>query len=108
MAEERQDYSSLERARNAAIDWLEALGASFNQNKDVAIGRLGDFAGMETGVESTEAPYWRLRLDYDPDKGAHYNAEFGKGAGRRKKAFCFPVSSAVLATIVKHRRPRNE
>ena len=107
MAEETQNFSSLEQARNAAIDWLEALGAVFDQNREIVIGRLGAMEGAEAGVESSRVPFWRLRLDYDPNKGAHYNAEFGRGAGRKKKAFLFPASAAVIATIAKRQKPRS-
>jgi hypothetical protein len=97
-------YASLEQARNAAIRWLESLGAKFDQNRKIQIGRLGTMEGSETGVASTDDPWWRLRLDYAPDKGAHYNAEYGKRG--LKQAFCFPASAEQMAIIARRRAPR--
>ena len=62
-------FPSMEAARNAAIAWLQGRGAVFGPYRRVEIGRLGALAGNEVGVSSTEKPYWRLRLDYDPSKG---------------------------------------
>lgn len=99
-------FSSLEQARNAAIKWLESHGAVFGPHRLVLLGKFGDLAGQETGIESTQGPYWRLRLDYDPVKQAHYNAEFGKGTGRDKAAFLFPGGAALIARLASRRNPR--
>jgi hypothetical protein len=99
-------YQHLEQARNAAIAWLEARGALFGLNRNIQIGRLGTFDGAEVGVSSTLKPFWRLRIDNDPVKGPHYNAEFGEGAARRKAAFCFPASGETMARLASRRAPR--
>lgn len=104
--EEREVCLSIEAARNKAIAWLESLGAVFGPHHQIQIGRLGALAGKETGVESVGVQYWRIRLDYDPSKGAHFNVEFGKGAWRKKKAFTFPGGEALIATLAKRRNPR--
>lgn len=104
--EDREVCLSIEAARNKAIAWLENLGVVFGPYHQIQIGRLGALAGKETGVESTGVQYWRIRLDYDPDKGGHYNVEFGKGPQRKKKAFTFPGGQALIAKLAKSRNPR--
>src|SRR4029079_16141285 len=87
-------HRTVEQARNAAIAWLEERGVEFGPHRTIPIGRLGVLAGSETGVASSRKPFWRLRLDYDPAKGPHYNAEFGEGTSRQKAAFAFTGSEA--------------
>jgi hypothetical protein len=99
-------YQHREQARNAAINWLEARGALFGHNRKIEIGRLGTFEGAEVGVSSIGKPFWRLRIDNDPSKGPHYNAEFGEGAARRKAAFCFSASPETLVRLALRRAPR--
>jgi hypothetical protein len=106
MAETISHHASIEQARNAALHWLELRGARFDQNRRIEIGRLGTMEGSETGVSSTAGPCWRLRLDYAPDKGPHYNAEYGKGANAQKHAFCFPGTAELMARIAARRAPR--
>ncbi|AHG92875.1 hypothetical protein J421_5340 (plasmid) [Gemmatirosa kalamazoonensis] len=99
-------YQHLEQARNAAIAWLEAKGAHFSLNHNVEIGRLGTFEGAEVGVSPRSKPFWRLRIDDDPAKGPHYNAEFGEGPSRKKAAFCFPASAETMARLASRRARR--
>jgi hypothetical protein len=98
-------YSSLEQARNAAIKWLEDLGAIFGPRK-ISIGQLGTFMGKEVGTESMTGPFWRLRIDYDPAKGCHFNAEWDKGAARKKHCFQFPGGEKLAARLASTRAPR--
>ncbi len=109
MAERVEHHTSLERARNAAIAWLEDKGVRFGGQRQIVIGKLRESAmlGREVGVASPTGhrPFWRLRLDYDPDKGCHYNAEFAAGT-REKVAFCFPGSESLIQSIAKSRAPR--
>jgi hypothetical protein len=100
-------FAFLEQARNAAITWLERRGAIFGPHHRIEIGRLGAMAGSETGVSSTLGIFWRLRLDYDPNKGPHYNAEYGTGSEREKHAFTFPGSPDLMARLARHRQPRS-
>jgi hypothetical protein len=104
--EEMTHCTSLDAARNEAIKWLERKGAVFGPHRDIQIGQLGVMAGSETGVYSTAGPYWRIRLDFDTTKGAHYNVEYGKGAQRAKHAFAFPASEEMMARIAGRREPR--
>jgi hypothetical protein len=106
MQEPIHRFATLEQARNAAMQWLEALGVSFGPRRTIVIGRLGTFQGAEVGVQSEpgQVPFWRLRLDFDPHKGAHFNAEFGTGPQRKKAAFTFPGAEAHAAGL--RRRPR--
>ncbi len=99
-------FQQLDQARNAAIAWLERRGARFGPQRNIVAGRLGTFEGSEVGVSSVGKPFWRLRIDNDPKKGAHYNAEFGEGAARMKAAFCFPASPAMLTRLALRRAPR--
>ena len=104
--EEQRRFPSIESARNAAIAWLEQQGVRFGPHRKVEIGRLGILAGHEVGVSATEKPYWRLRLDYDPIKGPHFNAEFGEGPTRKKCAFAFPGTEDLIKKLALSRRPR--
>jgi hypothetical protein len=99
-------YDTIERARNAAIKWLENQGAVFGPHRRIAIGRLGVLEGKEVGISSTQKPFWRIRLDYDPDKGPHFNVEFGEGTRRKKAAFKFPGTEDTIAQLGQSRRPR--
>ena len=104
--EEQKRFPSIEQARNAAIAWLEAGGVVFGPHRKIEIGRLGVLASHEVGVSATDKPYWRLRLDYDPVKGAHFNAESGEGAKRKKCAFIFPGGEDLIKKLSASRRPR--
>jgi hypothetical protein len=104
--EEVERFISIEQARNAAVAWLEAQNVVFGPYRKIYIGRLGVLKGHEVGVYASEKPYWRLRLDFDPNKGPHFNAEAGEGARRQKKAFLFPGDEALMKKLALGRRPR--
>ncbi len=106
MAEETTRCVSYEEARNKALAWMEAWGGPIGAYYGVVTGRLGAGTGMEVGVESTIDPYRRLRLDFDPVKGPHFNAEVGKGASRMKHAFCFPGDESTIEKLMRKRKPR--
>jgi hypothetical protein len=99
-------FASIELARNAAVAWLTAKGAVFGPQRKIEIGRLGAFKDREVGVSAAERPWWRLRIDYDPVKGPHFNAEFGMGASRSKQAFKFPGSIETVKKLAAARAPR--
>lgn len=101
-----QRFESIERARNAAIQWLQQRSVVFGPHRRVEIGRLGVLAGKEVGVRASQEPFWRIRLDYDPTKGAHFNAEVGRGPNRVKAAFCFPGGEELISTLAESRSPR--
>ena len=109
MAEKTKHCSSLERARNEAIRWLESKGVRFGPYREIEIGRLERSAlnGKEVGVRSPPGhrPFWRLRLDYDPTKGCHFNAEI-KGQSHEKIAFCFPGDESLIRSLAQGRNPR--
>ncbi len=104
--EEIERFISIDQARNAAVAWLESRGVVFGPYRKIEIGRLGVLAGQEVGVSAADKPYWRLRLDFDPVKGPHFNAEFGEGLKRGKKAFVFPGDEALMKKLALGRRPR--
>jgi hypothetical protein len=81
-----QKFTTYEQARNAAIKWLEDRAVKFGPNRKIERGRLSTspLFGKEVGVSGTADMFWRLRFDYDPAKGPHFNAEFGKDAKREK------------------------
>ena len=106
MAEELHHFSTIERARNAAIKWLENQQVSFGPHRKIEIGRLGVMTGQEVGVSASQDPFWRIRLDYDPAKLAHFNVECGKGTSRQKAAFCFPGSEQLMEKLARARNPR--
>jgi hypothetical protein len=97
---------SYEDARNKAIAWMETWGGPIGPYYEVEIGRLGLAVGHEVGVSATVDPYRRIRLDFDPVKGPHFNAEVGKGAGRMKHAFTFPGDEQTIAAHLRRRTPR--
>lgn len=104
--EDVERHISIDPARNAAIAWLETRNVVFGPYRKVEIGRLGVLTGHEVGVSASEKPFWRLRLDYDPSKGPHFNAEFGEGVKREKKAFLFPGDEALMKKLALGRQPR--
>ena len=99
-------FGTIEQARNAAIKWLEERSVSFGPYRQVEIGRLGVLTGKEVGVSSTIDPFWRIRLDFDPRKQAHFNVEYGKGSTREKAAFCFFGTEALIEALGKGLEPR--
>jgi filamentous hemagglutinin len=94
---------SIEQARNEAIKWLEERNVSFGPYRKIEIGRMGVMTGREIGVSADGGIWWRLRIDYDPIKEAHYNAEVGRRSAREKMAFCFPGGEELINTIAKNR-----
>ena len=106
MSEQVFSFSTLEQARNAAIRWLEERSATFGPHRKIEIGRMGVLEGKEVGVSSVDDLFWRIRLDFDPRKGPHFNVEHGRGMTRRKAAFCFQGSEALIEAIAKGREPR--
>ncbi len=104
--EEIERFNSVDRARNAAITWLEERGGPWGGSRDITLGKFGAMAGQESGVSTTDGTNRRLRLDFDPIKGCHYNAEAGKGAVREKKAFCFPGPESLIEQLASRRDPR--
>jgi hypothetical protein len=98
--------NSLEQARNAAIKWLEERGVVFGPHRKIEIGRLGVLAGKEVGVSASQKPFWRIRLDYDPVKGPHFNVEVNEGAQREKAAFTFPGTEQLMQKLGQGRKPR--
>jgi hypothetical protein len=105
-SEPEYHLETIEQARNAALKWLAERGVVHGPNRRVQIGRMGALAGKETGVESTSGTYFRIRLDYDPKKQAHYNVEVGKGERREKAAFCFKGGPQLIATLALRLEPR--
>lgn len=91
--------SSLEVARNKAIKWLQEQGAVFGPNTTPIVGKLHQkHTGKRIGVgmTSTKGDVWTIRVDFDPEKGPHYNAAF-RAAGAAKStekrvAFTFPTN----------------
>jgi hypothetical protein len=81
------ECASLEDARNQALARLESVAGPLGGNYKVHIGNLGALAGAEVGVQGS-GPYRRIRLDFDSNKGPHYNVEF-KG---ESWAYCFPYN----------------
>lgn len=98
--------TSYEEARNEALRWMETWGGPIGAYFEVEIGRLGLAEGYEVGVSSSIEPYRRIRLDYDPVKGPHFNAEVGKGGSRMKHAFTFPGDESTIASHLRTRKPR--
>jgi len=106
VAEQEFQFATIEQARNAAIKWLEDRSVSFGPHRKIELGRIGVLAGKEVGVSAIDDPFWRIRLDYDPGKQAHFNVEYGKGLTRQKAAFCFIGSEDLIAALGKSRNPR--
>lgn len=105
--EEQINCESYDDALNRAVEWMEQWGGPIGPYYNIVIGRLGAGTDMEVGVSSSVDPFRRIRLDFDPTKGAHFNVESGKGAGRRKAAFCFPGGEEAVIQQMKRRKPRN-
>ena len=97
-------FGSREQARNAAIDDLEERGAVFDGKVNPVHQKWGVAAGREVGVEHEGDDWWRLRHDYDPDRGPHYNAEYGKKGGTNQH-FGYPGDEDTYDRNT--RRPKN-
>lgn len=76
---------------------LEVIGKEkLAKANKLTVGRLkksygnGKYIGFECNTGSYE---FKLRCDYDPEKGYHYNVELGNGAHRRKIAYICKDSS---------------
>lgn len=104
--EDVEHYNTVEAARNAAIGWLEDRGGPWGHEREITLGKFGEMEGQESGVQATDGTYRRLRLDFDPAKGCHFNAESGKGSDREKKAFCFPGDESTISRMASRRDPR--
>ena len=99
---------TIESARDQAVRWLSARGVTFGPARHVSIGRLGVLAGKEVGVEALAGarPWWRLRLDWDPVKGAHYNAEYYPAQGTaEKQPFSFGGGIELIEALRRSRHP---
>lgn len=99
--------TTYEEARNKALAWMEAWAGPIGAHCEIEIGRLGVGLGLEVGVSSTLEPFRRIRLDFDPVKGPHFNVEIGKGSGRNKHAFTFPGDEQTAIAHFRSRKPRN-
>ncbi|MFO0611238.1 MAG: hypothetical protein U0414_01525 [Polyangiaceae bacterium] len=75
--------TSLENARNQALARFAQEGGHGGPYTKIVIaknmGGNNPLAGARVGVEFTK-PWIRLRLDYDPFKGPHYNVESNTGS----------------------------
>ncbi|HTN84698.1 MAG TPA: hypothetical protein VL242_13455 [Sorangium sp.] len=85
------DCHSMEDARNLAVSKLDELtGGSLGPYVKIVVAKNmgGDspLAGAEVGVEWGKRG--RIRLDFDPVKGPHYNVE----TRYENWAFCFPYN----------------
>ncbi|MCA9047520.1 MAG: hypothetical protein KDA89_02255 [Planctomycetaceae bacterium] len=109
MAEQVIRCTTIEQARNRALEWLEQRHVRFGPERVIVHGNLekcSELLGKETGVSGQSPKWWRLRLDYDPTKGLHFNVEFGKGAAAEKAAFCFSGGPTLLRKLAAARQPR--
>ena len=85
------DCSSMEDARNKAVQKLgDLMGGGLGPYVKVVVaknmGGGNPLAGAEVGVEWGKKG--RIRLDFDPTKGPHYNVE----SKTENWAFCFPYN----------------
>jgi len=72
---------------------VEARAVSFGSSRKVEIARLGSLSRKVVGVSASQGPDWRIRLDFDPVIGAHFNVEAGKGARPEQAAFYLSAES---------------
>ena len=104
--EEVEFFGTIEQARNAALEWLEQRGGAWGGARIVTQGKFGALAERENGIATTDGTQRRLRVDFDLVKGAHFNAEAGKGGSREKKAFCFHGGEFLIDRLANARNPR--
>lgn len=86
--------TSMEDARNQAVRKLEELlGAAHGPYERILIGK--NMAGNSPLAGAEVGPEWgkrgRIRLDFDPTKGPHYNVE----SRDQNWAFTFPMNTHV-------------
>lgn len=89
--EQKIDCYSMEDARNQAVAKLsELMGGGLGPYVKIVVaknmGGSNPLAGAEVGVEWGKKG--RIRLDFDPSKGPHYNVE----SRTENWAFCFPYN----------------
>ena len=86
-----KECHSMEEARNLAVSKLDELtGGRLGPYVKIVVGKnmagKSPLAGSEVGVEWGKRG--RIRLDFDDDKGPHYNVE----TQIENWAFCFPYN----------------
>lgn len=92
-------HRSLEAARNKTLEEIGDLG----HDKQRTRARLGDDIGKVNGFKSADGKRG-FRVDYDPDKGVHYNwfdwSRGSRGTGGRWGAEIFPGTQEDYARII--------
>jgi hypothetical protein len=95
-----RSHTSLERARNTALAEAGPLG----HDRVPMDGRLGDGKGSVVGFRTADGQRG-FRVDYDPDKGIHYNwfdwSGGNKGAGGRWGAEVFPGTREQYVALLR-------
>lgn len=72
-----QSFADYNRARNAALDWLNERGFRAEAQ---TIGKFGDNAGKPIGMQTTDGKTG-FRIEFDKRSGAHINVWSGKEKG---------------------------
>ncbi|MGI4895998.1 MAG: hypothetical protein ACRYF3_12875, partial [Janthinobacterium lividum] len=88
--EESHETHSFEAARNKALELMGKLDESTRKPYISTLERsdfFGQVVGFETRVDGTLK---RLRIDWDPDKGPHFNVTIGRGRTGEKHAVTWP------------------
>lgn len=95
-----RSHPSLESARNRALEEVGSLGDGRVKTR----ARLGAHAGQVNGFQSADGQRG-FRVDYDPDKGVHFNwydwSGGDRGSGGRWGAEIFPGTAADYARLIR-------
>jgi RHS repeat-associated protein len=98
-----EHLGSFERARNGA---LRTIGEIDHTNFRPVVGRLGSFRGQVVGFETrVNGVSKRMRIDWDPTKGAHINVEIGRGQNAVRRAYQFRGSLGDVLTLLRRNTP---
>ncbi len=98
-----EHLGSFERARNGA---LRVIGEIDHTNFRPVVGRLGSFRGQVVGFETrVNGVSKRMRIDWDPTKGAHINVEIGRGQSAVRRAYQFRGSLDDVLALLRRNTP---
>lgn len=97
-----EEINSNPDAETAFQNVIRKLGRSLNSDAVRSQAKFGEAQGLDNGMREGYKFGWRL--DWDPDKGAHFNwfdwSSGDKGSGGRWGAETFPASEDRVIDMI--------
>ncbi|MBK8258489.1 MAG: hypothetical protein IPK82_38250 [Polyangiaceae bacterium] len=106
---------SIDKARNSAVrlveDFMGKKGNVQLQERMFGTMKKSDYYGKEIGAkyrvtDSKGVRTAEVRIDYDPQKGPHYNVTLREGGNEKNFAILFPATDKTQGRLVHRRTPR--